>query len=386
VPVGQKKCAGDVGGEMPGEARGEFVHSRCVAMTLNLTWSEDRERHQSLFPPDASHRRSGAVRTAHGRSASAAGSVAKLEWIIAELLPADIATDVMTRRGAEVHQLWESLISTPLYEELTVWVMAAWPDQMVERVDTMVRTAIASADRVRQGEWTTERLIGFVRKAGQRAEHREVHQHLGQRVRIVSFDEVLIDLEAMPLARVNSSSLGQSIVSDLRVALGEHRYMVTPSAAALLDRSCDLAVDHLDAVRARTVSPGRAEGLFGLDLFAAARPTRRANKSNRIIEVFRDLPRPTGVSLSHLLLGTDHQPEAALLWRHASGLSPAEVPTEIVKDWRAELGALTPAILAFSERRRRRLRDRSRRGDDLRRVFAQTLDGDLAGEDVSLAL
>ena len=65
--------------------------------------------------------------------------------------------------------------------------------------------------------------------------------------------------------------------------------------------------------------------------------------------------------------------------------SPAEVPAEIVKDWRAELLALTPAILAFSERRRRRLRDRSRRGDNLRRVFEQTLGGELAGEDVSVA-
>ena len=61
-------------------------------------------------------------------STASAGSVAKLEWIIAELLPADIATDVMTRRGAEMKQLWESLTTTPLYEELTVWVMAAWPD------------------------------------------------------------------------------------------------------------------------------------------------------------------------------------------------------------------------------------------------------------------
>jgi hypothetical protein len=356
-----------------------------LPMTLNLTWSEDRERYQSLLPPDSSRRPSGAVRPAGGLSASNAGSVGQLDWIIAELLPADIAEDVMTRRGTEVQQLWESLISTPLYEELTVWVMAAWPDQMVERVDTMVRTAIASADRVRQGEWTTERLIGVVRKAGQRAEHRAVHQHLGHQVRIVSFDDALIDLEAVPVARANSCSLGQSIVSNLRVALGEHRYMVTPSAAALLDRSCDIAVDHLDSVRARTVSAERAEGLLGLDLFAAARPTRRANKSNRIIEVFRDLPHATGVSLSHLLLGTDHHPEAALLWRHASGLSPAEVPAEIVKDWRAELVALTPAILAFSERRRRRLRDRSRRGDNLRRVFEQTLDGELAGEDVSLA-
>jgi hypothetical protein len=163
-------------------------------MTLNLTWSEDPERYQSLLPPESARRRSGVVRPADGRSASTAGSVGKLDWIIAELLPVDIAEDVMTRRGTEVQQLWESLTTTPLYEELTVWVMAAWPDQMVERVDTMVRTAIASADRVRQGEWTTERLIGVVRKAGQRAEHREVHQHLGHQVRIVSFDDALIDL------------------------------------------------------------------------------------------------------------------------------------------------------------------------------------------------
>src|ERR1700677_3948269 len=121
--------------------------------------------------------------------------------------------------------------------------------------------------------------------------------------------------------------------------------MVTSSAAELLDRSCDIAVDQLDSVRVRTVSPQRPEGLSGLDLFAAARPTRRANKTNRITEVFRDLPHATGVSLAHLLLGTDRHPEAALLWRHAAGLSPTEVPREIVTDWRGELGGLTPAVL-----------------------------------------
>ena len=36
------------------------------------------------------------------------------------------------------------LAATPLYEALTIWVMAAWPEQMLDRVDTMVRTAIAA--------------------------------------------------------------------------------------------------------------------------------------------------------------------------------------------------------------------------------------------------
>jgi hypothetical protein len=291
-----------------------------------------------------------------------------LDWIIAELLPGDIEAEVMRRRSAEARALWESLTITPLYEELTLWVMAAWPDEGVERVDTMVRTAIASAERVRQGEWTTERLIGFVRKAGRRAAHRVVHTHLGQEVRIVSFDDALMELpEAAPASGMQSSSLGRAIVADLRAALGEHRYMVTPCAAALLDRSCDIAVDHLDTVRGRTVSAERPEGFSGLDLFAAARPTRRANKSNRIIELFRDLPHPTAVSLSHLL-------------------SPAEVPAEIVTDWRGELVALDPAILASSDRRRRRLRDRSRRGDSLRHVFEQSALRELAEEDGTVAI
>ena len=297
-------------------------------MTLtNRSWPEENEPDQSLFPAEPFRGRRGVVRSAERSSRSSAGSVAKLERIIAELLPADLAADLMMRRGTEAKQRWESLTTTPLYEELTVWVMAAWPEEMVERVDTMVRTAIASADRVRQGHWTTEHLIGVVRKAGQRRERREVHRHLGQEVRIVSFDDALMELaEVAPAPATHSQSLGHAIVSHLRAALGEHRYMVTPAAAALLERSCDIAVDHLDAVRARTVSPERPEGLSGLELFAAARPTRRANKSNRITEMFRDLPHPTGVALSHLLLGTDHHPEAALLWRHASGLSPAEVP------------------------------------------------------------
>jgi len=48
--------------------------------------------------------------------------------------------------------------------------------------------------------------------------------------------------------------------------------------------------------------------------------------------------------------------------------------------------ALTPAILAFSDRRRRRLRDRSRRGDNLRHFFEHALDGELAREDASVAI
>jgi hypothetical protein len=313
--------------------------------------------------------------------------VEHLERIIADLVPDEVPQDLMSRRGAEAQRTWASLATTSFYEELTLWVMAAWPEQMLDRVDVMVRTAIASVDRVRQGEWATERLVGVVRKAGQRREHRVVHQHLGQPVRIVSFDDAFMELaEASPVAGSQGSSLGPAIVSSLRHALGEHRYLVTPSAAELLDRSCDIAIDHLHSVRARTVSAERPEGLSGLDLFAAARPTRKANKSNRITEVLRDLPHQTGISLSHLLLGTDRHPEAALLWRHAAGLSPAEVPAEIVADWRGELPALTQATLAFSDRRRRRLRDRSRRGDNLGHVFEQILDGELAGEELSVPL
>jgi hypothetical protein len=357
-------------------------------MTLeNPTFPEAHGRHQTPFPAEAFQHQSGAGRIAEVRTGASPGSVAKLDWIIAELLPADIDADVMTRRSAEVKQRWESLTATPLYEELTLWVMAAWQDEGVDRVDAMVRTAIATADRVRQGEWTTERLMGFVRRAGQRAEHREVRRHLGQDVRIVSFEDAFMDLaEDPPASGRQSSSLGHAIVSDLRAGLGEHRYMVTQYAAALLDRSCDIAVDHLALVRGRTVSAERPGGLSGLDLFAAARPTRRANKSNRIIEVFRDLPHPTAVSLSHLLLGTDLRPEGALLWRHASGMSLSEVPAEIATDWRGELVALNPAILASSDRRRRRLRDRSRRGDSLRHVFEQITHGELGGEDASVAV
>jgi hypothetical protein len=237
-----------------------------VAMTLeNPTWSEAHGRHQTLFSAEGFQHRSGAGRIAEGRTGASPGSMAKLDWIIAELLPADIDAEVMARRNAEVKQRWQSLTATPLYEELTLWVMAAWPDEGVDRVDAMVRTAIASADRVRQGEWTTERLISFVRRAGQRGEHREVRRHLGQDVRIVSFEDAFMDLaEDPPASGMLSSSLGHAIVSELRTGLGEHRYMVTPCAAALLDRSCDIAVDHLALVRGRTVSAERPEGLSGL--------------------------------------------------------------------------------------------------------------------------
>jgi hypothetical protein len=287
----------------------------------------------------------------------------------------------MSRRGADARRAWASITATPLYEAVTIWVMAAWPDQMLDRVDTMARTAIAAAYRVRDGHWNVERLIAVVGKAGNRGEHHEVHRHLGQEVRLVSYDALRFELadEAIPAGPV-ASSLGQAVVAELRVALNEHAYMVTPAAATLLDRYTDIAVDHLNTVRARSVTAERPDGFTGLALFAAARPTRRANKSNRITDVFRDLPHPTSVALSHLLLGTDHHPHSALLWRQMCGLSAAETPDDIAADWRADLPALSPTILAFTDRRRRRMRDRCRRGDDLRRAFelAATTEADCA--------
>ena len=302
--------------------------------------------------------------------APAPGSPDDLEEIICHLLPASTPIDLMERRGRDAQRAWSQITTTPLYEAMTIWVMAAWPDQMLDRVDTMARTAIAAAHRVRDGRWSAERLAAVVAKAGRRGEHYPVHRHLGQEVQVLSYDELRFELadEAADPCRAGSS-LGPAVVADLRVALGEHAYMVTPAAAALLDRAVDLTVDHLNAVRAKSVTAGCPDGLSGLALLAAARPTRRAAKSNRITDVFRDLPHPTSVALAHLLLGTDHHPEASLLWRRLCGLSAAETPAEVVADWRAELPALTPTIVAFSERRRRRMRDRCRRGDDLRHTF-----------------
>jgi hypothetical protein len=298
------------------------------------------------------------------------GSLDDLEQIIWRLLPDTMPTDLMARRGRGAQRIWAQFTATPLYEAMTVWVMAAWPDQELERVDTMARTAIAAAYQVRDGRWSAERLAAVVAKAGRRAEHQPVHRHLGQEVQLVSYDEFGFDLaDESPGPRRAGPSLGPAVVGDLRLALGEHAYLVTPAAARLLDRAVDLAVDHVNTVRARSVTAGRPEGLSGLALFAAARPTRRAAKSNRITDVFRDLPHPTSVALAHLLLGTDHRPEASLLWRHLCGVPGSEAPAEVVADWRAELPALSPAVLAFSERRRRRVRDRCRRGDDLRNAF-----------------
>ena len=300
----------------------------------------------------------------------APGTLDHLEQIIWRLLPATVPTDLMARRGRDAERIWAQVTATPLYEAMTVWVMAAWPDKELERVDTMARTAIAAAHRVRDGRWSAERLAAVIAKAGRRAEHYPVHRHLGRGVQLVSFDELGFDLaDESSGPRPASPSLGPAVVADLRLALGEHAYLVTPAAARLLDRAVDLAVDHVNTVRARSVTAGRPEGLSGLALFAAARPTRRAAKSNRITEVFRDLPHPTSVALAHLLLGTDHRPEASLLWRHLCGMAGSEAPAEVVADWRAELPALSPAVLAFSERRRRRVRDRCRRGDDLRNAF-----------------
>ena len=305
------------------------------------------------------------------RGAPVPGSLDDLEQIIWRLLPATVPTDLMARRGRDAQRAWAQLTATPLYEAMTVWVIAAWPDQALERVDTMARTAIAAAHRVRDGRWSAARLAAVVAKAGRRrAEHYPVHRHLGQEVQLVSYDEVGLELaDESPGPRPAGLSLGPAVVADLRLALGEHAYLVTPAAATLLDRAVDLAVDHLNTVRARSVTPGRPEGLSGLALFAAARPTRRATRSNRLTEVFQDLPHPTSVALAHLLVGTDQRPEASLLWRHLCGMTATEAPAEVVADWRAELPALSPAVLAFSERRRRRVRDRCRRGDDLHHAF-----------------
>ena len=307
----------------------------------------------------------------------APGSIDELERIIAELLPPTLPTDLMSRRGSRAQRTWAGLAATPLYEAMTIWVMASSPGYDLERVDAMVRTAIAASPRVRDGQWSSTRLIDVVRKAGRRQEHREVHRHLGQPVRLVSYDAVPVEpVDEMHQLRPVPTSLGRAVVAHLTTALGPHHYMVTPSAAILLDRHCDIAVDHLNAVRSRTSTAEHPDGLVGLSLFAAARPTKRANKSNRITDVFGDQPQPTRVALSHLLLGTDRNPESALLWRHVSKLSPTDVPAEVVADWRADLPALTPAILAFSERRRRRMRDRSRRGENLRRVFDLAASGE----------
>lgn len=305
-----------------------------------------------------------------GDPTSRPGSPEDLERIITVLLPATIPTDLASWRGADARRAWTAITATPLYEAMTIWVMAAWPDQMLDRVDTMARTAIAAAWRVRDGQWSIERLVAIVGKAGSRGQHHPVHHHLGHEVRLVSYDALGFEpADETEPRRPVTSSLGPAVVADLRLALGEHAYMVTPAAAALVDRYTDIAVDHLNAIRAKSVTAERPGGLSGLTLFAAARPTRRANKSQRITEVLRDLPHPTSVALSHLLLGTDHHPQASLLWRQMCGLSATETPEDVVADWRADLPALSPTILAFTERRRRRMRDRCRRGDDLHRTF-----------------
>lgn len=303
------------------------------------------------------------------------GSLDHLERIIGDLLPVWLPTDLMARRGREARRAWAQITALPVYEAMTVWVMAAWSEQTLDRVDTMTRTALAYASRVRDGRWSAGRLAAVVAKAGRRPEHYPVHHHLGQEVYLVSYEQLGFELADEPPVRPwpAGASLGPAVVADLRAALGAHAYLVTPAAAAVLDRAVDLAVDHLLAVRARSVTAGRSEGLSGLGLLAAARPTRRAAKANRITDVFRDLPHPTAVALAHLLVGTDHRPEASLLWRHLQGLPAAETPALVVADWRAELPALTPAVLSFSERRRRRLRDRCRRGDDLHRTFEQAI-------------
>jgi hypothetical protein len=304
-------------------------------------------------------------------------TVAEFERILADFSPTSLPSEEMPKLRVEVRDMWVALAATLPYEALTIWVMKTWPNRTLERVDAMVRTAIAGAHYVRDGEWTIAYLIGVVGKCGRRSERIIVHEYLGVQVKMLNIDSYGFELADETQQGSMTSSLGSAIVAYLVQSLGEHSYMVTPSASFLLDRFADIAVDHLNSVRMKSISDQCPDGLGGLSLFAAARPTARANKANRMTNVIRDFPQPTSVALSHLLLGTDHNPDSALLWRLVSGISPLDVPAETLADWRSELPALCPSILAFTDRRRRRLKDRSRNGEDLRQDYEQAANCDV---------
>jgi hypothetical protein len=319
------------------------------------------------------------------RSQFAPGSLEDLERIISELLPAMFPIDLMTRKGPASRRMWETMAATPLYEALTIWVMAAWPNQALDRVDTMVRVAIAVAPLWREGDWTTLRMVAVMRKAAQRPAHRDVRQHLGQPIHLVPYEAAPPELADPSWPHtITSSSLGRALIAHLFEALGEHGYLVTPSVVVLLDRYADIAVDHLNCVHLKYDTEASPGGLSGLDVFRAGRSIKENNKSNRITGVFRELPSETRVALSHLLLGTNHNPEASLLWRHMSGASPLDVSAEIVAEWRGNLPALCPSILASTDRRRRRMRQRSRKGEDLRRAFERVVAADLCVADLGV--
>ena len=146
--------------------------------------------------------------------------------------------------------------------------------------------------------------------------------------------------------------------------------MVTPDAAVTPGPLLGHRRRSLNSVRAKSVSAERPQGLCRVGVVRGG-PAHEAGE--QVEPDHRCLRRPAAsdprLALSRLLLGTDHRPEAALLWRHLSGLSPIDVPAESWPTGEPTCPTLTPAVLAFSERRRRRTRDRSRKGDDLRRVF-----------------
>ena len=208
-----------------------------------------------------SNERSRVTRSA-AHSSPVPGSVDDLERIIADLLPIGIPTDLMARRGKEAQRIWGELAGSPIYEALTIWVMAAFPEQMLDRVDTMVRTAIAAGHQVRDGRWSTRRLIGVVHKAGRRPEHREVHRHLGRAVSLVSYDAVEVEL-ADEFPRIAAGSLFAGAGRRRPPALCPWVSTGTWSRRARrqrLDRYSDIAVDHLNSVQAEerlAPAPGR---------------------------------------------------------------------------------------------------------------------------------
>ena len=91
----------------------------------------------------------------------------------------------MRRRGSKDPDVL-AIRQTEVYARLARWAAAAWPT-LDHHVELMADTLAASAGRVRDGYWSTERLARHVRDAalreeqvGRPGERQRQHTHGGQ--------------------------------------------------------------------------------------------------------------------------------------------------------------------------------------------------------------
>ena len=221
-----------------------------------------------------------------------------------------IPTDLMLQAG----QRSPAYMGAPgrprrLYEALTVWVMAAWPELPLSGSTRWCARPSLPHLRCATGDWTTRRLSDVVRKAGRRQDHREVHRHLGRPVSLVSLDAVEFEVgrrsapaaagSALRWVETSSPTCGWRSVSTTTWSLPD-----AVSWSWIATRTSPLTTSTPSRPRAPRPSvpqglcrPGRCSPPPG--------PPRRRTSRTGSPTCSATCRTASAVALSHLLLGTD---------------------------------------------------------------------------------